>query len=61
MVEDAFRFLNLKPVRFRAVEAHDIPYTRKIRDDERATVHEILKSDIGRVETLLDWDCSDWR
>ena len=60
-VEDVFRFLNLKPVRFRTVEAHDIPYARKIRDEERAAVREILKSDVGRLETLLGWDCSDWR
>jgi hypothetical protein len=60
-VEEVFRFLNLKPVRFRAVEAHDIPYDRKIRDQERAAVREILKSDVGRLETLLGWDCSDWR
>ena len=61
MVEAVFRFLNLSPVRFRAVEAHDIPYARKIREEERAAVREILQSDIGRLETLLDWDCSDWR
>jgi len=60
-VEDVFRFLNLKMVRLRAVEAHDIPYARQIRDEERAAVREILKSDIGRIETLLGWDCSDWR
>jgi len=60
-VEGVFRFLNLKPVRFRSVEAHDIPYARQIREDERAAVREILKSDIGRIEVLLGWDCSDWR
>ena len=60
-VEAVFRFLNLSPPRFRAVEAHDIPYARKIRDEERAAVWEILQSDIGRLETLLGWDCSDWR
>jgi hypothetical protein len=61
MVEAVFRFLGLSPTRFRAVEAHDIPYARKIRDEERAAVREILQSDIGRLETLLGWDCSDWR
>src|SRR5438874_3322290 len=61
MIDEVFRFLNLTPVRFRAVEAHDIPYSRKIRAEERAAVWEILKSDIGRPETLLEWDCSDWR
>jgi Sulfotransferase domain len=60
-VEAVFRFLNLSPIRFRAVEAHDIPYQRQIRDEERATVREILKSDIAHLETLLEWDCSDWR
>ena len=60
-VETVFQFLNLTPPRFRAVEAHDIPYARKIRDDERVAVREILKSDIGRLEALLGWDCSDWR
>ena len=61
MVEAVFRFLGLSPTRFRAVEAHDIPYARKIRDEERATVREILQGDIGRLEALLGWDCSDWR
>ncbi|PYL03185.1 MAG: sulfotransferase [Verrucomicrobia bacterium] len=61
MIDEVFRFLNLTPVRFRAVEAHDIPYSRKIRAEERAAVWEILKSDIGGLETLLEWDCSDWR
>ena len=61
VVEGVFRFLRLQPARFRAVEAHDIPYARKIRDDERAAVREILKSDIGRLEALLGWNCSDWR
>jgi hypothetical protein len=61
MVDEVFRFLNLTPVRFRAVEAHDIPYARSIRAEERAAVWEILKGDIGRLETLLEWDCSDWR
>src|SRR6266700_94646 len=60
-METVFRFLNLSPTRFRPVEAHDIPYARKIRDEERAAVREILQSDIGRLETLLGWDCSDWR
>ena len=60
-VEAVFRFLNLSPARFRAVEAHDIPYVRKIRDEERAAVREILRSDIGRLEALLGWDCCDWR
>jgi hypothetical protein len=61
MVDEVFRFLGLSSPRFRAVEAHDIPYARELRDEERAAVREILQSDIGRLEVLLGWDCSDWR
>jgi hypothetical protein len=61
VLEDVFRFLNLSPVRFRGVEAHDIPYARKIRDEERTAVWQIVKSEIAQLETLLGWDCSDWR
>ena len=61
VVEAVFRFLGLSPPRFRAVEAHDIPYARKLRDEERGAVREILESEIGRLEALLGWDCSDWR
>ena len=61
VVEAVFRFLGLSPLRFRAVEAHDIPYARKLRDEERVAVREILQSEIGRLEALLGWDCSDWR
>src|SRR5437868_14502469 len=49
VVEVVFRFLNLSPPRCRAVEAHDSPYSRKIRDVARAEVREILQSDIGRL------------
>jgi hypothetical protein len=61
MVDAVFSFLGLASPRFRAVEAHDIPYPRKLRDEERVAVREILQSDIGRLEELLSWDCSDWR
>ena len=61
MVDAVFRFLGLSSPRFRAVEAHDIPYARKLRDEERMAVRKILESDIGRLEALLSWDCSNWR
>src|SRR5438445_2345425 len=60
-VEAMFRFLGLSPPRFRAVEAHDIPYSRKCRDEAREGVRGISQREIGRLETLLGWDCSDWR
>ena len=61
-VEGVFRFLNVPQLRrFKLIQAHNIAYDRKMRDEERAAVFEILGQDITRVETLLDWDCSDWR
>lgn len=61
LVDEVFRFLDLKPLRFRAIEAHDIPYQRQIEPGERALAGEILRNDIRRVEEMLGWDCADWR
>jgi hypothetical protein len=61
LVAQVFRFLGLEPPRFRRVEAHDIPYRRKLRSEERAAAFELLRDDIRIVEQLLGWNCSDWR
>lgn len=61
LVDEVFRFLELKPVRFRPIKAHDIPYQRPIHGDEREFVLQLLGEDIAQVEQLLDWDCADWR
>ena len=61
-VEKAFRFLNVAPLRrFKLIEAHTIAYERQMQSEERAAVFNILRDDIARLETLLEWDCSDWR
>jgi hypothetical protein len=61
-VEKVFRFLNLPSLRrFKLIQAHNIAYDRKVQAEERAAVFNILGDDIARVETLLGWDCSDWR
>jgi Sulfotransferase domain len=61
LVDEVFQFLQLPPVRFRSIEAHDIPYQRKLRSEERAFVLEILRQDVSQLESILSWDCSDWR
>ncbi len=61
LVDQVFQFLQLKPVPFRPVEAHDIPYQRNIRPDERAFVSQLLRGDIDRLESMLGWDCVAWR
>ena len=37
------------------------PYERKMTADERRYVSAIFDEDISKLETLLGWDCSDWR
>ena len=38
-----------------------VPYEREMRDDEREYLRGIFRADISRVESILGWDCSDWR
>ena len=61
LVAEVFRFLKLQPPSFRPIEAHDIPYQRPIRDNEREFVLQMLREDIAKVEELVNWDCADWR
>jgi hypothetical protein len=61
-VEKVFQFLSVPQLRrFKLIEAHNIAYERQMRGEERAAVFDILRYDIAQVETLLGWDCSDWR
>lgn len=61
IIAEVFRFLKLEPISFRPIEAHDIPYQRPIRNEEREVIFQILCEDIAKVEELLNWDCADWR
>jgi len=36
-------------------------YSRKLTSEERAYANGIFDEDIGKIEALLGWDCSDWR
>src|SRR5438132_1074466 len=46
----------------RAFSQWNMQRTRGIEPfDFKAAVREILQSEIGRLEALLGWDCSDWR
>ncbi len=60
VVDQVFHFLQLTSVTFRQIEAHDIPYQRTIRPEERKAVHDILRDDIAHLENILGWNCSDW-
>jgi hypothetical protein len=61
LVNKVFQFLQLAPIRFRPIEAHDIPYQRQIQRKERDAIFEMLREDISHLEQLVGWNCSDWR
>lgn len=42
-------------------ETNTAQYHRKITAGERAFVSAIFEQDTRRLESLLGWDCSDWR
>lgn len=61
-VEQIYTFLGLAlPRSFKSLEAHSIPYPRKLQPEERKLAREILDQDIRELEQLLGWDCESWR
>jgi hypothetical protein len=42
-------------------EVFALPYDAPISEAARNFVYAELASDIGELETMLGWDCSDWR
>jgi hypothetical protein len=62
VVNDVFRFLRVKPLaKIKNREQNLIPYERKITPEERCYLYHLYQEDIGRLEKLLNWDCSDWK
>lgn len=61
-LDGIFSFLGVKPLRSaRDKDRNIVPYEREMRAKERKYLHEILAEDIAKVETMLGWDCSDWK
>jgi len=57
-----FEFLDVRPLA--AVQDKDrnvVPYEREMTRDERKYLFRIFESEIGKLERMLGWDCSDWR
>jgi hypothetical protein len=56
------QFLGIEPLReIHNRENNSTPYVRKMTHAERQTLVDIYRADIERLETLLGWDCSDWK
>ena len=61
-VTGVFDFLGVAPLETIAnKEQNLIPYERRMTAEERRYLYEIYRSDIAKLEALLDWDCSDWK
>lgn len=58
-----FDFLEVdcKSYQFQPMEINKQPYTSAITIEEEAFLFQIYKDDMEKVETLLGWDCSDWK
>lgn len=61
-LDTLFDFLGVERLRgLKNTEQNVGPYQRKMTADERRYVSAIFDEDISKLETLLGWDCSDWR
>ncbi len=57
-----FSFLDLKPLRsVRSKDRNVVPYKRAMNWEEKVFLYNLFAEDIGKVEQLLGWDCSDWK
>ena len=57
-----FSFLGRKPVRsLRNKDRNIVPYDRAINWEEKVFLYNLFAEDIGQVEQMLGWDCSDWK
>ena len=62
VVNGVFTFLGLEPLsQVKNREQNQIAYERKMTQEERLHLFEAYKQDIGRLEKLLGWECSDWK
>lgn len=61
-LDAAFRFIGVEPLSgIENKEQNQIQYVRRMTPEERRHLYAIYESDIARLETLLGWDCSDWK
>jgi hypothetical protein len=61
-INGVFDFLGVRRLtNLRNKEQNAGPYQRKITAEERAYVAHLFDDEITRLETMLGWDCSDWR
>jgi hypothetical protein len=61
-LDAACNFIGVEPLQnLNNVETGSTPYARKMTRNERQCLVDLYRSNIDRLEKLLDWDCSDWK
>ncbi len=61
VVATMFDFLGIARTKVKNKHRNVGSYSRKITTDERDRVSAIFDQDISKIESLLGWNCSDWR
>ena len=62
VTDKIFAFLGVPPFpRLKNREENVINYARQMTQSEREYLFSVFQNDIGKLEKLLDWDCSDWK
>lgn len=61
-LDSIFRFLGVEPIgSLSSKDRNVVPYARAMTAEERRQLYEVFADDIGKLEQLLGWDCSDWK
>ena len=61
VVRQLFEFLGLEHRKVKNKHRNVGSYSRKLTSEEREFASKLFEDDISKIETLLGWDCSDWR
>jgi hypothetical protein len=62
VTDKIFNFLGVPLFpRLKNREENVINYARQMAASERAYLFSIFENDIAKLESLLGWDCSDWK
>ncbi len=60
VMEGVWRFLGVPLISVEKKIVHATAYERKISVEEYQLLLDIYKHEIKQIESMLDWDCSDW-
>jgi hypothetical protein len=61
-INSIFAFIDVEKLKnVRNKERNPIRYAREITEDERRAVYPFFADDIAKLESLLEWNCSDWK